>query len=249
MLEQLTPRVSYLPFSSEQNRPSLGYIRGDRFSLMVDAGNSPAHVTAYEAAVRSAGFRMPDFVALTHSHWDHCFGLSALSIPSIACVQTQQSLKLVSNLKWTPEELEQNAAIGILPRLCIPSIREQFPKLETIRVVLPTLVFQDTMTLDLGNCTCIIQHVTSPHARDTTIVFVKEERMVFLGDAVYQELVDEVWTERPAKLRKLTKALEPLDFTVCLPAHQKAMSKTDLMAWFARRLQKAEDAARKVIPS
>ena len=30
-LEQLTPRVYQLPFSQENDRPALGYIRGDRF--------------------------------------------------------------------------------------------------------------------------------------------------------------------------------------------------------------------------
>ena len=72
MLQQLTPRVYQLDFSQEQDRPVLGYIRGDRFSLMVDAGNSPEHVQAYLAAVEESGFCQPDFVALTHSHWDHC---------------------------------------------------------------------------------------------------------------------------------------------------------------------------------
>ena len=88
MLQQLTPRVYQLDFSQEQDRPVLGYIRGDRFSLMVDAGNSPEHVQAYLAALEESGFCQPDFVALTHSHWDHCFGLASLPMPSIACVQT-----------------------------------------------------------------------------------------------------------------------------------------------------------------
>ena len=56
MLQQLTPRVYQLDFSQEQDRPVLGYIRGDRFSLMVDAGNSPEHVQAYLAAVEESGF-------------------------------------------------------------------------------------------------------------------------------------------------------------------------------------------------
>ena len=90
MLQQLTPRVYQLDFSQEQDRPVLGYIRGDRFSLMVDAGNSPEHVQAYLAAVEESGFCQPDFVALTHSHWDHCFGLASLPMPSIACVQTRR---------------------------------------------------------------------------------------------------------------------------------------------------------------
>lgn len=239
MLQQLTPRVYQLDFSQEQDRPVLGYIRGDRFSLMVDAGNSPEHVQAYLAAVEESGFCQPDFVALTHSHWDHCFGLASLPMPSIACVQTRQSLEMVSRLQWTPDALAENVRKGIVPPLCAPRIQLHFPDPESIRVALPTMVFSESMTLDLGNCTCELRHVTSAHARDTVIVWVKEEQMVFLGDAVYQELVGNVWVERPEKLRKLIQELEPLDFQLAQPAHQKAMTKTDLLAWFRRRLERA----------
>ena len=120
MLQQLTPRVYQLDFSQAQDRPVLGYIRGDRFSLMVDAGNSPEHVQAYLAAVEESGFCQPDFVALTHSHWDHCFGLASLPMPSIACVQTRQSLEMVSRLQWTPDALAENVRKGIVPQLCAP---------------------------------------------------------------------------------------------------------------------------------
>lgn len=209
---------------------------------MVDAGNSPEHVRDYQKAVENAGFPQPDFTVLTHSHWDHCFGLSALSIPSIACVQTRQSLEMVSRLRWTPDALAENVRKGIVPQLCVPRIQAHFPEPEQIRVALPTVIFSEQMTLDLGNCTCVLQHVTSAHARDTVIVWVQEEQMVFLGDAVYQELVVDTWHERPAKLRQLIRELEPLEFQLAQPAHQKAMSKTELLAWFQRRLHRAEQA-------
>lgn len=240
-LEQLTPRVYHLRFSQKEDRPSLGYIRGDRFSLMVDAGNSPQQVALFRAAVQAAGFRQPDLVALTHSHWDHCFGLCSLDIPSIACVQTRQSLEMFSRLQWTPDALEENAQKGIIPQACVSRIRLHYPQLEKIRVVLPTMVYSEEMTLDLGNCTCVLKRVTSPHARDTAIVWVKEEQMVFLGDAVYQELVGDTWVERPRKLRLLMEQLERLDFQLCQPAHQRALTKSDLIAWFQRRLRKSEE--------
>ena len=238
MLERLTPRIWHMPCSQQKNRPSLGYICGDRFSLMVDAGNTPAHANEFLTALKTAGLRRPDFVVLTHSHWDHCFGLCALEMPSIACMQTRQSLEMVSRLQWTPDALEENVRAGIVPALCVPAIRENFPQMERIQVALPNVIFTDTMTLDLGNCTCLLQHVVSPHAKDTVMILIQEERMAFLGDAVYQELVGKTWIERPEKLQRLYMTLESLDFTLCQPAHQRALSKADLLEWFRRRLQK-----------
>ena len=66
------------------------------------------------------------------------------------------------------------------------------------------------------------------------------ERLEFLGDAVYQELAGDTWVERPKKLRMLMEQLEPMGFQLCQPAHQKAMTKTELFSWFQRRLQKTE---------
>lgn len=242
-LQQLTPRIYQLSFSEAEDRPCLGYIRGERFSLMVDAGNSPEHVRDYQQALREAGFPLPQFTVLTHSHWDHCFGLHALQIPAIACAETRASLEMVSRLRWTPEALHENAEKGIVPRLCVPRIQAHFPEPEKIRIALPSLIFSGSMRLDLGNCMCIFQHVTSAHARDTVIVFVPSERMVFLGDCIYQQLIDDVWKEGPVKLKQLIQELEPLDFILAQPAHQGAMSKEELLNWLNRRLQKASAPA------
>lgn len=42
-LHQLTNRVWYTENDSTTDRPTLGYIMGDRRSVMLDAGNSGAH--------------------------------------------------------------------------------------------------------------------------------------------------------------------------------------------------------------
>ena len=73
-LRQLTERVFYLPHEEPADRPVLGYIRGERYSLAVDAGNSRRHVEKFYAALDAAELRRPDFTVLTHWHWDHTFG-------------------------------------------------------------------------------------------------------------------------------------------------------------------------------
>ena len=50
-MQKISNRIFYLPSMEETDRPVLGYIKGDRYSLMVDAGNSPKHVSLYNAAL------------------------------------------------------------------------------------------------------------------------------------------------------------------------------------------------------
>ena len=64
MLKQVTQRVWCLPWEEERDRPSLYYIRGDRRSLAVDAGSSPAHVAQFYAALEKRGLPLPELKRL-----------------------------------------------------------------------------------------------------------------------------------------------------------------------------------------
>jgi len=77
MMQQLTERIFFMKNQEETDRPVLGYVRGDCGSLMVDAGNSPAHVARFRAGMHERGLADPDWVSITHWHWDHCYGLCA----------------------------------------------------------------------------------------------------------------------------------------------------------------------------
>ena len=44
-LERLTERIWFYPYEEERDRPNLGYVRGDHWSLAVDAGHSVDRLT------------------------------------------------------------------------------------------------------------------------------------------------------------------------------------------------------------
>lgn len=77
LLHKLTERVFFMKNQEETDRPLLGYVRGSRDALMIDAGNSPAHVALFRAGLKERGLPDPGWVGITHWHWDHCYGLSA----------------------------------------------------------------------------------------------------------------------------------------------------------------------------
>ena len=53
-LNRLTQRIWVYPYEEERDRPNLSYIRGDRWSLAVDAGHSAEHTEEREAGGRRA---------------------------------------------------------------------------------------------------------------------------------------------------------------------------------------------------
>ena len=84
----------YLTPVSLTDRPILGMVAGSKKTLMIDAGNSEEHVNYFLNELNNRGISTPDLVVLTHWHWDHIFGLSALSdTVSIASKETKEEME------------------------------------------------------------------------------------------------------------------------------------------------------------
>ena len=46
-LKRLAGHIWYMPFETERDRPNLGYVKGNNWSLAIDAGHSAAHVREF----------------------------------------------------------------------------------------------------------------------------------------------------------------------------------------------------------
>ena len=78
MLNQITPNI-YVSDNEELNdRPQLGYIKGSKYAIMIDAGNSPAHAQLFIDELKKMDLKAPDFVILTHWHWDQSMAYAIL---------------------------------------------------------------------------------------------------------------------------------------------------------------------------
>lgn len=99
MLTRLTDRVFYLPNDDSTDRPLLGLVTGDRCSLVVDSGNSPAHAGEFLRHVAGMNVPPPRYLAITHWHWDHVFGISTMNLTTITSHQTGAHLRLMQQMK------------------------------------------------------------------------------------------------------------------------------------------------------
>ncbi len=59
-LNRLTERIWVYPYEEERDRPNLSYIRGDRWSMAVDAGHSAEHTQEFYRALEEAGLPLPE---------------------------------------------------------------------------------------------------------------------------------------------------------------------------------------------
>src|SRR5699024_7429378 len=83
-----------------------------------------------------------------------------------------------------------------------------------------------------GGLTCVIEHVGGDHAADSSVIYIPEEKVIFLGDCLYANLYAEKWNYTIRKTLQLIKQIETYDAeTFFLSHHEAPLSKTEFASF------------------
>lgn len=175
-LNPISPNVYWLSPDDRTDRPILGAIAGEYRTLIVDAGNSPAHANLFLSELATLDLVPPAFLALTHWHWDHVFGTSAINLPTFAHTETKRIVAEMSRLDWSDEALDRRVEEGVEIEFCRDMIKAELPDRTRLRIKPPDIAFTTRIELDLGGVTCHIVHVGGDHTADSSISMCKRTR-------------------------------------------------------------------------
>ena len=213
-LNRLTERIWVYPFEEARDRPNLSYIRGDRWSLAVDAGHSADHVREFYRALEEAGLPLPSLTVLTHWHWDHTFGMHAVHG---LCLANEQTNRYLEDFRG---RLEKEGTAFFLEMH--ETIRREYADGKPVTVVPADLVFRGEMTIDAGNCPVRVFQAEAPHTDDSTLVWLPEEKFLILGDSTCYTFPDRKMDQALAD--KLAATIQELGPETCLPGHWTPLS-------------------------
>jgi len=236
MLQKITDRVWLLPQEEELDRPYLYYIKGDESSLAVDAGSSPAHVEKFYAALQAEGLPLPGKTVLTHWHWDHSFGLCAISGESWAGKMGNDKLREVSHWRWSMEDLLQREEQGLDSSFCRQYYCREYPDLSQIRVQPADHEIEEETEFSLGGCLCRLIPRDSPHSRDAVVVYLPGEKVLFTGDAAGVDFLEFNRRHDPARLQPWIEFIRSLDVEWILSGHRPPQRKEDELRWLEEKL-------------
>ena len=208
-LNRLTERIWVFPYEEDRDRPNLGYIRGDRWSLAVDAGHSAAHTAEFYRALEDAGLPLPELTVLTHWHWDHTFGMHAVHGLTLANARTD------AYLRDFRERIGREGPAFFLAMH--ESIRREYADGRPVAVTPADMVFSGEIRLDPGACPVRIFQTEAPHTDDSTLVFAEKEKILFLGDAAGG--VFPTWEKDRRLCGKMAGAVAATGAEVCLEGH------------------------------
>jgi len=228
MLTKLSNQVYYLSNNPHTDRPCLGYVKGSQYALMIDAGNSSEHVGLFNQQLTQHNLAYPNFVGITHWHWDHTYGLSSVKAVSIACDLTNQQLVKMGNWRWDEQAMQKRLDEGEDIAFCSDIIVKEYPNRNEICIKPADIIFHDNLTLDLGGITCEMKRIGGPHSEDSTIFYIPEEKILFLGDCTYEDMYYGNLFYRE-KLIKLRDYLQALDFEIGVQGHSAHQTKSEIL--------------------
>ena len=245
MFDKVTEHIYIHPAEHYTDRPNIGLIVGEKFSLLYDAGNSAKHVEKLKSELSEQGLPHPDFVLLSHWHWDHSFGAKFWNAPVIAGRKTDEQLQKVDEWQWDDISMENRIESGEDIVFCSEMIKREYPDRSKIEVVPADIVFEGRMSINLGGFSCEIIHAKGPHSEDSVICYIPSEKFLFLGDANCKDLYGKPWEfdieheedflDNIAKIpydKVLTddfiRLLDALDFELCISGHAEIMTKNEL---------------------
>ncbi len=187
IMQQLSSHIHYLTPYQETDRPILAAITGTRSTLLVDAGNSSAHIQFFIDQLVKLDIS-PRWVVLTHWHWDHVFGMNQANTTIIAQALTTEYIRRMQKWTWDDESLDQRVAEGTEIEFCSSAIKKELGDERDIILPTPDITFERKLELDLGRVHCVIEHVGGDHSDDSTVVYVEEDKVLFVGDALYPNI-------------------------------------------------------------
>lgn len=187
-LEQLAPRVYLFPRDETPNaiQPNIGFIELDKQTILVDGGNSSRHARKIKTALDIAGLPPIKTVILTHHHWDHSFGLSSLNPPQIiAHSLCAKYLREYSLREWNPMILREEIVLNPKREISNNAMIDAISDWHSFRIELPTMSFNNNLSLYFDELRIELTHVGGRHADDSIIVRLPEQKVMFLGDCYY----------------------------------------------------------------
>ena len=217
-LKMKNERVWISSFEEERDRPAIGYVRGDKYCLAIDAGHSKEHVEEFYELLKENGLPLPELTVLTHWHWDHTFAMFAINGLSLAEKRTEDHLQKLIN-EWDESTEEKMKAMD-------EHIALEY-KDQKMQVVGADMVFKDEISLDLGGIKVQCLHTESPHTDDSLLILLPKEKILFFGDCISGEYPE--WIVDIDRMMPLIQKLEGLDFDLAVGGHWETESKKDLL--------------------
>lgn len=220
MLNKLSESIYYMSHQSEKERPTLGLVCGDTYSLVIDAGNSTQHARDFLTEIEKLKVPPIKYLVITHAHWDHFLGMNEFNATIIMNSLTNQILETWRSYSYDDHSLHHYLDTSTMTSQCVEIIKREIPERDSFKISSADMIFEDSIILDLGNKVCVIERIQSTHTDDSTIVYIPDEKAIFLGDSAYGTTKNSLFHFKKANLLPMIEDIKRFDASYFLLGHE-----------------------------
>ena len=228
MLNKLSDTIYYLSNQDDKERPTLGLIYGDQYSLIIDSGNSTQHAKDFLIEIEKLNVPPVKYVVITHGHWDHFLGMNEFDATVIVNSQTNEMIKEWKHYSFDDISLQKYVNTNQMSAMYMKVIQTDMPNRDSFKLKSPNIIFENTLTIDLGNKVCILERVKSTHTDDSTIIYIPDEKVVFLGDCAYGTTTNSLFHYKQSMLLPMIKDISKYDAEMFLLGHESICDSTEM---------------------
>lgn len=243
MLNKFSESIYYLSNQDDRERPALGLVCGEKHSLIIDAGNSTQHAKEFLLEIQKLNVPPVKYVVITHAHWDHFLGMNEFDASVIVSSQTNELMKEWQNFSYDDSSLQKYVSQNQMNVECAKIIQDDIPNRNDFKLNSTDIIFEKSLTIDLGNKVCLLEKVKSTHTDDSTIVYIPDEKVIFLGDCAYGKTTNSLFHFKQSLLLPMIKDIQKYDAVMSLLGHE-SICDSDEMNLYWQELTTASQAVK-----
>ena len=173
-------------------------------ACLIDPGLLPLEIMSILNFLETQHLK-PEYILLTHSHWDHLFGPEYF--PSARVI----THNLFCN------ELSGEGSERIMNRIQAFDRENQVRRVRSFRIPSPDITFEDSLTIQIGDLSLNMMHAPG-HSPDQCVIYERESKILWAADMLSDLEIPYIYHSLKAYQDTLAR-LNRLEIQQLIPGH------------------------------